>query len=165
MQRTSRTASAPPKPARPKTGAAAAPAGCSSLKLRQLSRRVSQHFDHVVCAAGLKTTQYSLLSHVVRLGPIRPGDLADAMEMDASTLTRNLQPLVTQGWVEVGPGDDGRSRVVTATDAGRAKRAQAQLEWKRAQLAFNARIGDARVIRLHALIDECLALLNATPDA
>jgi DNA-binding MarR family transcriptional regulator len=166
MHLTTRTAPERATPARPKTGGAArAPTGCSSLKLRQLSRRVSQHFDHVVLAAGLKTTQYSLLSHVVRLGPIRPGELADAMEMDASTLTRNLQPLVAQGWVEVGPGDDGRSRVVTATDAGRAKRAQAQLEWKRAQLAFNARIGDARVIRLHALIDECLALLNATPDA
>ena len=167
MHGTTRTASDRPKPARPKTRDAAAgtPTGCSSLKLRQLSRRVSQHFDHVVLAAGLKTTQYSLLSQVVRLGPIRPGELADAMEMDASTLTRNLQPLVAQGWVEVGPGDDGRSRYVTATDAGRAKRAQAQLEWKRAQRAFNERIGDARVIRLHALLDECLALLNAPPDA
>ena len=40
--------------------ATAMPAGCSSLKLRQLSRRVSQHFDHIVGEAGLKTTQYSL---------------------------------------------------------------------------------------------------------
>ncbi|HEY9239640.1 MAG TPA: MarR family winged helix-turn-helix transcriptional regulator, partial [Burkholderiaceae bacterium] len=102
-------------------GTATGPSGCSSFKLRQLSRRVSQHFDQIVGAAGLKTTQYSLLSHVVRLGPVRPGDLAAAMEMDASTLTRNLQPLVAQGWVEVGPGDDGRSRFVTASDAGRDK--------------------------------------------
>ena len=138
----------------------AAPAGCSSFKLRQLSRRVSQHFDHVVGAAGLKTTQYSLLSHVMRLGPVRPGDLANEMEMDASTLTRNLQPLVKLGWLEVGPGDDGRSRFVTLTDAGREKRAEAQREWKRAQLAFNAQMGEERVARLHAVIDECLAAMN-----
>jgi DNA-binding MarR family transcriptional regulator len=129
--------------------------------LRQLSRRVSQHFDRIVGAAGLKTTQYSLLSHVVRLGPIRPSDLASQMEMDASTLTRNLQPLVAQGWVLVGPGDDGRSRIVTATDSGRIKRAEAQKEWKRAQLAFNERIGPERVSRLHALIDECLETMNS----
>ena len=134
--------------------------GCSSFKLRQLSRRVSQHFDHIVGAAGLKTTQYSLLSHVMRLGPVRPGDLAAEMEMDASTLTRNLRPLVKLGWIEVGPGDDGRSRFVTLTDAGREKRAEAQREWKRAQLAFNAQMGDERVARLHALIDECLAVMN-----
>ena len=137
-----------------------APKGCSSLKLRQLSRRVSQLFDAEVSLAGLKTTQYSLLSHIVRLGPVRPGQLAAVMEMDASTLTRNLQPLVTQGWVRVGPGDDGRSRQVDATPAGRAMQAQARKAWHRAQQAFNERMGSERVARLHAAIDECLALLH-----
>ena len=98
------------------------PHGCTSLKVRQLSRRVSQHFDRIVTDSGLKTTQYSLLSQVVSLGPVKPGVLASHMEMDASTLTRNLQPLVAQGWVTVGPGEDGRSRVVEATAAGRVKR-------------------------------------------
>jgi len=139
--------------------------GCSSFKLRQLTRRVSQHFDHIVGSAGLKTTQYSLLSHIAKLGPVRPGELAAAMEMDASTLTRNLQPLLKQGWVEVGPGDDGRSRLVRVTEAGRVKRAEAQRDWKRAQIAFNAQMGDARVVRLHTLIDECLALMHEPTDA
>jgi DNA-binding MarR family transcriptional regulator len=145
---------------KPREAVVSMPSGCSSQKLRQLSRRVSQHFDHIVGAAGLKTTQYSLLSNVVQLGPIRPGELADQMEMDASTLTRNLQPLVAQGWIEVGPGDDARSRYVTATESGRVKRAQAQKDWKRAQLAFNERIGTQRVARLHALIEECLGAMN-----
>ena len=148
-----------------RTATHAGPSGCSSFKLRQLSRRVSQHFDHIVGAAGLKTTQYSLLSHVMRLQPVRPGELAAEMDMDASTLTRNLQPLLKQGWIEVGPGDDGRSRFVTLTAAGREKRDQAQREWKRAQLTFNDHIGEARVVRLHALIDECLALINEPADA
>jgi len=140
--------------------AQATPRGCTNLKLRQLTRRVSQHYDRIVGAAGLKTTQYSLLSYVTRLGPARPGDIADAMEMDASTLTRNLQPLVANGWVEVGPGPDGRSRWVTATPAGRAKHAEAQREWKRAQLTLNARLGEAKVVALHALLDDCLATIN-----
>ncbi len=139
------------------------PRGCTNLKLRQLGRRVSQHYDRIVGTVGLKTSQYSLLSHVVTLGPIRPGDLAAQMEMDASTLTRNLQPLVAQGWVEIGPGEDGRSRLVTATDAGRDKRAEAQREWKRAQLALNGKLGIERVAQLHAQIDECLALMNQEP--
>ena len=141
-----------------------APSGCSAKKLRQLSRRVSQHFDAIVANAGLKTTQYSLLSQVIALGPIRPGDLAHAMEMDASTLTRNLQPLVAQEWVRVGPGADGRSRLVSITPLGREKRAQSQREWKRAQLAFNARVGEDLVGRLHAIIDECLAHMNEAPE-
>jgi DNA-binding MarR family transcriptional regulator len=143
---------------------AAIPRGCTNLKLRQLTRRVSQHYDQIVGACGLKTTQYSLLSFVERLGPIRPGELADAMEMDASTLTRNLQPLAAQGWVEIGPGSDGRSRVVTLTTLGRDKRAEAQREWKRAQQALNRRLGEARVAELHALLDECLVEINRSPE-
>jgi DNA-binding MarR family transcriptional regulator len=146
---------APPAPA--------AIRGCSSFRLRQLSRRVSQQFDQVMSQVDLKTSQYSLLSLVVQLGPVRPSRLAAAMEMDASTLTRNLRPLMAQGWVQLGPGADGRSRLVSITEAGRAKRLAAQREWKRAQTAFNQQLGDDRVRRLHAVIDECLAQLNDEP--
>ena len=139
---------------------AGAPTGCTNFKLRRLTRRVGRHYDRIVGAAGLKTTQYSLLSHVVALGRVRPGELARRMDMDASTLTRNLQPLVAQGWVEVGPGGDGRTRLVTATPAGRAKRDQARREWQRAQAALEERLGKPRVAQLHALLDECLTLVN-----
>lgn len=139
------------------------PRGCTNLKLRQLSRAVTRHYDAFVAPTGLKNTQYSLLSHAVLLGPIRPTELAAQMRLDASTLTRNLQPLVAQGWVELGPGDDARSRLVSATEAGRAKRAEAQKAWKQAQLALNARLGDERVIALHELIDDCLHHLDE-PD-
>jgi DNA-binding MarR family transcriptional regulator len=136
------------------------PRGCTNLKLRQLSRAVTRHYDAYVAPTGLKNTQYSLLSHVVLLGPIRPTDLAAQMRLDASTLTRNLQPLVTHGWIELGPGDDARSRLVSATEAGRAKRAEGQKAWKQGQLALNERLGAERVVALHALIDECLQHLD-----
>jgi DNA-binding MarR family transcriptional regulator len=155
---------ATPAAAAPEQIQARSPHGCSSQKVRVLSRRISQHFDHIVASCGLKTTQYSLLTTVVQLGPLRPIDLARAMNLDASTLTRNLQPLIGAGWIAVGPGDDERSRLVEATAAGRAKRAEAQRAWKRAQLAFNTRIGEAAVLRLHAAVEECMALLEATPE-
>jgi len=137
----------------------AQPRGCTNLKLRQLSRAVTRHYDAYVAKTGLKNTQYSLLSHVVLLGPIQPVELARRMKLEASTLTRNLRPLVAQGWVEVGPGVDARSRSISATADGRAKRAEAQRAWKQAQLALNERLGEARVVRLHELLDACLAEL------
>ena len=132
------------------------PKGCTNFKLRQLSRVVTRHYDAFVAATGLKNTQYSLLSHIVLLGPIRPSDLAARMRVDASTLTRNLQPLVAQGWVRLGPGQDARSRLVEATAAGRAKRVEVHCAWKQAQLALNARLGSERVAALHALLDDCI---------
>lgn len=136
------------------------PQGCTNLKLRQLDRVVTRHYDRYVAKAGLKNTQYGLLSHVVKLGPIRPGDLAKRMQMDASTLTRNLHALVAQGWVTVGEGEDARSRLVEATAAGRAQRAEAQRAWKQAQTALNERLGVERVLALHALLDDCMARLD-----
>ncbi len=145
-------------------GAPATPRGCTNLKLRQLSRAVTRHYDAYVAPLGLKNSQYSLLSHVVLLGPLKPSELASRMRIDASTLTRNLQPLVAQGWVTQGPGEDARSRLIVATDLGRDKRAEGQRAWKQAQLALNARLGADRVVALHQLIDDCLATLDAADD-
>lgn len=144
--------------------AAAKPRGCTALKLRQLSRSVTRHYDAHVAATGLKNTQYSLLSHVCLLGPIRPTELAARMRLDASTLTRNLQPLIAHGWLVQGPGSDARSRLIEATEEGRAKRAEGQKAWKQAQLALNARLGPERVAALHALIDECMDVLDAADE-
>lgn len=135
------------------------PKGCTNLKLRQLNRMVTRHYDRYVAEAGLKNTQYALLAHVVRLGPIRPGDLARSMHMDASTLTRNMQPLVAKGWLTVSAGKDARSRLVQVTEAGHRKRAEGQLAWEQAQLDLNERLGAERVASLHNLLDafvECL---------
>lgn len=133
--------------------------GCTNLKLRQLTRRITQHYDAELANAGLKITQYSLLSYVVKLGPIRPGDLALAIKMDASTLTRNLKPLISAGWVQLAEGADGRSRLITATDAGRDKRQEALRHWKTAQTSLNRLLGMPKMLALHALIDDSLVLL------
>jgi len=134
-------------------------AACTHLKLRQLDRVVTRHYDQYVGSTGLKNTQYALLSYVVRLGPVRPGELARQLQMDASTLTRNLQPLAAQGLLTIGAGADARSRLVQATEAGVARRAEAQRAWKQAQDALSARLGEARIIQLHALLDACMAVL------
>lgn len=136
------------------------PQGCTNLKVRQLMRRVAQHFDAEVGKSGLKGTQYSLLSHVTKLGPIRPVDLAAMMKVDASTLSRNLKPLVAAGWLTLEAGADGRSRLVQATEAGREKRHEAQRRWRVAQEGLNAMLGAERVIALHALIDEAMSRLE-----
>ena len=131
----------------------AKPAGCTNFKLRQLLRRVARLYDLEMAATGLKTTQYSLLSYIVKTGPIAPGQLAREMGMDASTLTRNLKPLLAQGLVQQGPGDNARQRRIELTPQGRARRQSAQTQWKAAQVKLNDLLGASRVNELHALIE------------
>jgi DNA-binding MarR family transcriptional regulator len=150
----------------PRDAAKPPPRGCTNLKLRQAGRRVTRHYEAYLAPTGLKITQYSLLSHVVQLGPLASGELAAALQMDASTLSRNLRPLLQQGLVTASAGTDARQRLVEASAEGRARRARAQGAWKEAQQALNRRLGAARVAALHALLDECLAVLDeAEPGA
>lgn len=122
-------------------------------------RRVTQHYDNEMNKVGLKTTQYSLLSYIVKLGPVRPMDLAASIKMDASTLTRNLKPLVDAGWVTVSAGVDARSRLVTVSESGRVKRNEAKRRWRAAQDGINRLLGPSRVAELHALIDSSMDIL------
>lgn len=137
--------------------------GCTNFKLRQLMRSVARLYDAEIGKAGLKATQYSLLAHVARLGPIQPVELARRLGMDASTLSRNLRPLIDQGWLVQGPGADARSRVITITGPGNARRREARRHWKRAQAELTDKLGEERVHALHRLIDEGLDRLG-TPE-
>lgn len=140
------------------------PKGCTNFKMRQLTRLVSNHCEGYFAETGLKTTQYALLSHIVVLGPIQPSELARRMDLDLSTLSRNVQPLLAMGLVEMLPGADARSRQLQATAEGIVRRRQMKTTWKRAQLSLNERLGDDRVQRLHALLDECAALMRGQID-
>ena len=89
---------------------AAGLSGCSNMKLRRLTRLVSRHYDAHMAQCGLKTTQYSLLAIITDRGPLLQGELARQLSLDASTLTRNLRPLLEAGLVVVAAGRDARSR-------------------------------------------------------
>ena len=135
------------------------PRGCTHFQLRQLLRAVARHYDAEIAHAGLKGTQYSLLSHLVALEPVQPVELARRMRVDASTLTRNLRVLIDQGWALQGAGADARSRVIRTTPAGRAKQTEARRYWKKAQVSLNERLGVGQVAALHELIAHGLARL------
>lgn len=135
------------------------PINCTSLRTRQFSRVVARFYDAYISKAGLKTSQFSLLTTVAKRGPIASGALAESMGMSASTLTRNLKPMVAGGWIEQLRCEDGRTRMLVATDCGLAKQAEAFAYWTTAQKQFNEAVGVDRVNRLQALMEECSANL------
>jgi DNA-binding MarR family transcriptional regulator len=88
-------------------------------------------------------------------------ELADALDMDRTTLTRNLKPLLESSWVEVrAHGSDARMRAVYLTAAGEKQMQLARAHWRRAQNEVNQTIGEGRIGELHALIDAYLPLFR-----
>jgi DNA-binding MarR family transcriptional regulator len=127
-------------------------------------RLVSRHYDRHLAACGLKTTQYSLLTAVASRGPLQQSDLARILSLDASTVTRNLRPLVDAGMLAVSQGEDGRSNQVRITRAGLDLRTRARRRWQQAQGTFDRTVGAERVAALHDLLDTCQRLLANDSD-
>ena len=106
---------------------------CLCNALRQASRAVSRLYDDELRSVGLRTTQYAVLGLLNRSGEVRQGDLGGLMLLEETTITRNLRPLLNNGWVAIRPGADRREKRVTITADGVAKLKEAQPAWSRAQ--------------------------------
>lgn len=122
---------------------------CNCLALRQASRHLTQIYDRHLAKAGLRATQFSILSKLGRLGAMPIGRLAEAMVMDRTALGRALHPLERERLVSIGAGADGRTRSVDLTAAGEAKLRAASPLWRKAQSEFEDRFGaeDAQALR------------------
>jgi DNA-binding MarR family transcriptional regulator len=127
---------------------------CNCTVLRKATRRVSQLYDSALEPCGLRTTQRAILNHIARGGTPPLGELAEALVMDRGALTHNLKPLERDGLVEVHVDpDDRRNRLVSLTAAGRAKLAESEPLWKRAQAGFEASFGAAKSASLRQALE------------
>jgi DNA-binding MarR family transcriptional regulator len=65
--------------------------------------------------------------------PVPITRLADALDLDRTTLARDLKPLTERGLLEITTGEDKRTRMVRLTVQGREAIARAYLLWQQAQ--------------------------------
>jgi DNA-binding MarR family transcriptional regulator len=133
---------------------------CSAYKTRQLARKVNAHYDAHLAECGLKMTQFALLGFVGRFGPLKPSVLAQHMELNASTLSRNVKPLMAQGWLVMGEGVDARSRLLRLTPDGQRLCKRAFKCWQLAQEGLSEQVGAQQISSLHSLIDAALLKIN-----
>lgn len=141
---------------------------CICINLRRVSRLVTQCYDDALADAGIKITQFSLLREIGRSEPVALSKLADAVELDRTTLARNLAPLERDGFVVLTAGEDQRVTQIGLTRSGRAVIAKAMPLWERAQREIGARLSDEKLGQLKALTSELSVAAStriATPKA
>ncbi|HEX7645730.1 MAG TPA: MarR family winged helix-turn-helix transcriptional regulator [Burkholderiaceae bacterium] len=132
---------------------------CTCAKLRQLTRQLSNLYDHHLVSEGLTIGQYSYLARIGRYGPMGVIPLASEFGMDRSTMSRGLKPLIAAGWIEtvdlpLEMLTDKRSFGVQLTESGRAKWQAAQPKWEQAQREVNRILGSEALRELVALVDD-----------
>jgi DNA-binding MarR family transcriptional regulator len=127
---------------------------CNCTALRKATRRVSQLYDSALEPCGIKATQRTILSQIARSGTPPLGELAEALVMDRGALTHNLKPLQRDGLVKISVDPlDRRNRLIALTAQGRAKLAESDALWTRAQRGFEAGFGIAKSASLRKALE------------
>lgn len=146
------------KPLSEKPGASG---NCTCFKLRRLTRRVTAVYDRTLAPVGMRVTQYSLMANLRGTQGVPISQLAETLDMDRTTLSRNLKPLLDSGWLEVKPSpDDARVRLIYLTPAGSQQWMAARTYWRQAQDEVSATVGAGNLTGLHRLLDSYVSLFR-----
>jgi DNA-binding MarR family transcriptional regulator len=133
--------------------------------VRQAARHITQFYDHYLAPSGLRTTQFSILAKLRRLGPMPINALAAEMVMDRTTLGRNILPPERDGLIAIEQGSrDRRSKVLRVTAAGEARFRAGMKGWVQAQQQFEKAFGTKRTTDIRALL-HAVAATDLGPTA
>ncbi len=109
---------------------------CLCTTLRQAAAYSTARYDHILSPSGLKVTMFRLLRRIDEVGQVTITGLAELVDLDRSTLGRNLRVLEKANLIRMTTGRDERSREIVLTHTGRSALDTARPLWAVAQAEF-----------------------------
>ncbi len=135
-------------------------AGCTCMRLRRTTRRVTQIYDQLMEPVKVTGSQFGLLAYLYgvaaagKSGGLPIGVLAEGIGADPTTLNRNLKRLEEQVLVASSAGaGDRRVRMVRITEAGALRFQEALPYWRQAQTKIEETLGLQATLSLNGLLD------------
>ena len=126
---------------------------CIATRVHRLSRLVTRVYDEAMRPLGITGHQYILLAQIATRDEISCIDMVVEMDIDKSTLSRNLKRLITMGFVTMGPHRGRYPRILGITASGKYLLEKALSQWQDAQ----SRTLDAMSAESGSLLDLLLA--------
>ena len=123
---------------------------CIAVRLRLLNRVVTNLYDDALRPLGLKVSQLNILVVTAKFGLARPAKVCEILQLDTSTLSRNVERMKAHGWLEVVPEEDARSQPFRLTAQGKRLIEKAIPAWEQAQRQAADLLGDEGI----ALLDK-----------
>jgi DNA-binding MarR family transcriptional regulator len=105
---------------------------CLGVRLRLLARLVTGAYESHMRQHGVGIAPMNLLVAVAAGGPVSPGELAERLVLEKSTVSRDLRPLIENGWLTQTKGT-GRRKSLAITPAGLAVIDAAFDDWQKGQ--------------------------------
>jgi DNA-binding MarR family transcriptional regulator len=124
---------------------------CHCTRLRIATRKIAGLYDAALTSTGINIAQFALLRRVRRLQPVSLTELGRQLELDRSTMGRNVRVVEKLGLVSLGRGEDQREAVVTLSEQGEAVLKQATPLWEACQNDIVGRLGADRLQAIEEL--------------
>ena len=124
---------------------------CLAIRVRLINRVISAIYDEALRPHGIKISQANLLVAIAHRGTVRPADLCRLIRIEKSTLSRDVEVLKRQGWVESDPPAGGRNQALRLTEQGRDLIRTLLPGWEQAQERARQCLGDAGAAEIHAI--------------
>lgn len=106
---------------------------CLAVRVRLLGRAVTSLYDHALEEHGVSIAQINLLAALGKIGPCSPARIGEVLQLERSTVSRNLSLLMKHGWVEAVSANAKGVREVALTGSGRKKIETVLPAWRQAQ--------------------------------
>jgi len=135
---------------------------CASFNFRRATRAITALYDRALQESGIRSTQFAILTAVVKTQPVSISTISEILIMDATTLTRSLDLLRKQGLLTISPRAKMRQRFLNLTLEGEKALARAIPLWRKIQQEFEENIGGSDHWRTLRAELESLAKLAAS---
>lgn len=126
---------------------------CYCSQLRAATRRLGATYDAALAPLGINIAQYGLLSQIRQHQPVSLTALGRLVELERSTVGRNVQVLERMGLVISARGEaDQREAGVRLTTQGEKVLSDAEPRWEACQQTLAEQLGPAGMAALKAII-------------
>jgi DNA-binding MarR family transcriptional regulator len=126
---------------------------CIAGRVRLLSRVITGIYDRAMRLHGIKLNQASILIRLSLEDRPSPSDIGKRFQMDKSTVSRNLDRMRKQGWIEIHKREDGIQQFIKVTPKGNKLLVDIYDGWKKAQKEVGDLLGEKGVDAVHLLVD------------
>lgn len=106
---------------------------CLATRVRQLSRIVTRVYDDAMRPLGITASQYTLLAQLAARDSITAVEIGHELDIEKSTLSRNLKRLLALGHINMDPPAGRRGRGLHLTSKGQTVLREAFPIWQDAQ--------------------------------
>jgi DNA-binding MarR family transcriptional regulator len=125
---------------------------CKCIHLRKASNNLTKIYDSALIKVGLKITQFSTLKNIQKLGKTNIRDLSYLLELDRTTVLRNIEKLIKMDLVSYKYENDNKNKIIQLTTIGIKKLREAIIIWEETQHKYIKALGIKNYREIDTLI-------------